>query len=54
MKLLKLVPANTQIPFLRFARMAVYGSIAAFIGSIILFFAVGLNLGIDFRGGTLI
>ncbi|MEM8689117.1 MAG: protein translocase subunit SecF [Pseudomonadota bacterium] len=54
MKLLKLVPANTQIPFLRYARMAVYASIAAFIGSIILFFAVGLNLGIDFRGGTLI
>ncbi len=54
MKLLKLVPANTQIPFLRFARMAVFASIAAFIGSIILFFAVGLNLGIDFRGGTLI
>lgn len=54
MKLLKLVPANTQIPFLRFARVAVYASIAAFLGSIILFFAVGLNLGIDFRGGTLI
>ena len=54
MKLLKLVPADTQIPFLRFARVAVYVSIAAFIGSIILFFAVGLNLGIDFRGGTLI
>lgn len=54
MKLLKLVPADTNVPFLRFARMAVFASIAAFLGSIILFFAVGLNLGIDFRGGTLI
>ncbi len=54
MKLLKLVPADTKVPFLRFARIAVYASIAAFVGSIILFFAVGLNLGIDFRGGTLI
>ena len=54
MKLLKLVPADTKIPFLKFARAAVIASIAAFLGSIILFFAVGLNLGIDFRGGTLI
>lgn len=54
MKLLKLVPADTKVPFLRFARMAVIASIAAFIGSILLFFTVGLNLGIDFRGGTLI
>ena len=54
MKLLKLVPADTKVPFLKFARVAVFVSIAAFVGSIILFFAVGLNLGIDFRGGTLI
>ena len=54
MKLLKLVPADTKIPFLKFARAAVIASIAAFLGSIVLFFAVGLNLGIDFRGGTLI
>lgn len=54
MKLLKLVPADTKVPFLRFARMAVIASIAAFLGSIVLFFTVGLNLGIDFRGGTLI
>ncbi len=54
MKLLKLVPADTNVPFLKFARVAVFASVAAFLGSIILFFAVGLNLGIDFRGGTLI
>ncbi len=54
MKLLRLVPADTKVPFLKFARAAVFVSIAAFVGSFILFFAVGLNLGIDFRGGTLI
>ncbi len=54
MKLLKLVPADTKIPFLKFARVALYFSAAAFVASIVLFFAVGLNLGIDFRGGTLI
>ncbi len=54
MKLLKLVPADTKIPFYKFFRMAIYGSAAAFLASIVLFFAAGLNLGIDFRGGTLI
>ncbi|MEM7427008.1 MAG: protein translocase subunit SecF [Pseudomonadota bacterium] len=54
MKLLRLVPPNTKVPFLRFARMALYGSAVAFVASFVLFFAVGLNLGIDFRGGTLI
>ncbi len=54
MKLLRLVPPNTKIPFLKYARAAMIGSIIAFFASIVLFFAVGLNLGIDFRGGTLI
>ena len=54
MKLLKLVPPDTKIPFLKFARVAMIGSVVAFLTSIVLFFAVGLNLGIDFRGGTLI
>ena len=54
MKLLRLVPPNTKVPFLKYARAAMIGSIVAFLASIVLFFAVGLNLGIDFRGGTLI
>ncbi|MCP5076155.1 MAG: protein translocase subunit SecF [Rhodobacteraceae bacterium] len=54
MKLLKLVPADTKVPFLKFARVAIFISVATFLGSVILFFTVGLNLGIDFRGGTLI
>ncbi len=54
MKLLRLVPANTKVRFIGFARIAMMVSIGAFLGSIVLFFAIGLNLGIDFRGGTLI
>ena len=54
MKLLKLVPADTKVPFYKFFRVAIYASAAAFVGSLLLFFVVSLNLGIDFRGGTLI
>ena len=45
MKLLRLVPANTKFPFLKYARIAMIGSCLAFLASIALFFTVGLNLG---------
>lgn len=50
----RFVPSETKIPFLGFRKIAMFGSIIAVIASIGLFFAVGLNYGIDFRGGTLI
>lgn len=50
----RFVPSETRIPFLGFRKFAMFGSIIAVIASIGLFFAVGLNYGIDFRGGTLI
>ena len=51
---LKLVPSTPSIHFLKFIPAAALASITAVVASIILFFVVGLNLGIDFRGGILI
>ena len=51
---LRLVPAETNINFFRFARITFGASILAVIASIVLFLTMGLNFGIDFRGGTTI
>ena len=51
---LKLVPSTPSIHFLKFIPAAALASITAVVASIVLFFVVGLNLGIDFRGGILI
>jgi preprotein translocase SecF subunit len=54
LKPLTFVPADTNIPFMTVARPAFVVSGAAVVASIVMFFVLGLNLGIDFRGGTLI
>ena len=54
MKTLKLVPAKTEIGFVPHRNLAMGLSALLILGSIIAFFANGLNFGIDFRGGTLI
>ena len=54
MRLLRLVPDDTKIPFMRVRSVCFPFSALLAIGSLILFFTVGLNFGIDFRGGTLI
>jgi preprotein translocase SecF subunit len=51
---LKLVPDNTKIPFMRIRTLAFALSGALGVLSIVLLFVMGLNFGIDFRGGTLI
>ncbi len=51
---LRLVPAETNFDFFRFRFITTGVSIAAMIVSIILWLTVGLNFGIDFRGGTTI
>ena len=51
---LKLVPAETNWKFFKYSRVSVGASGAAFIVSILLVLFVGLNFGIDFRGGTTI
>ncbi len=52
--LLKIVPANTAIPFLRFRMVGLVFSVILVLGSIGSFLGMGLNTGIDFRGGFLI
>ena len=51
---LKLVPSETNWNFFRFWRLTFGASVAAMVGSVALFFLMGLNLGIDFLGGTTI
>lgn len=51
MRLLKLVPDNTNIHFLKW-RVPFYSvSVVLILASIALVFAKGLNLGVDFVGG---
>lgn len=51
---LKLVPDNTHLPFMGLRKFAFGLSGGLAILSIVLLFVLGLNFGIDFRGGTLI
>jgi len=52
--LLKLVSDTTKIPFMAFKKIAAAISIIGIIASIVSLFVFGLNLGIDFKGGTLL
>ncbi|WP_108260267.1 protein translocase subunit SecF [Mangrovicoccus ximenensis] len=51
---LRLVPQETNWDFFRFTKVFFAFSGAAMIASVLMFFAMGLNFGIDFRGGTTI
>ena len=51
---IRLVPAKTNVGFMRWHRTAFMGSAVAAVVSIVLLAIVGLNFGIDFRGGILI
>ncbi|MCA1296952.1 protein translocase subunit SecF [Stappia indica] len=50
--LLRLIPDNTQIRFMRLRTISYPLTIVLILASIGLFFSVGLNFGIDFKGGT--
>jgi preprotein translocase subunit SecF len=54
MKLLKLIPDNTNIKFLRWSTPFYTISILLIVASIALVFTRGLNLGVDFIGGQMI
>lgn len=54
MKLLRIVPDNTNLPFMVWRRITFPLSAALTLLAVTLFLTVGLNFGIDFRGGTLI
>ena len=52
--LLKLVPQNTNVPFVNMRKFAYVLSLLMVIASFGLYFTKGLNFGIDFKGGFLI
>jgi preprotein translocase subunit SecF len=54
MRLLRIVPDNTRFKIVRFRRFSYPFSAAYSLLVLFLFLTVGLNFGIDFRGGTLI
>ena len=54
MRLVSLIPTGTRIDFMRWRRLAGMSSIALTVLSAVLFLGVGLNYGIDFRGGILV
>ena len=51
---LKLVPSETKIDFFKISTITLGASVLAMVLSVFLFFSMGLNLGIDFKGGTTI
>src|SRR6266404_5180363 len=53
-RLLRIVPDNTNFDFIRFRRVSFPISAVLSILAIVLYFTHGLNFGIDFIGGTLI
>jgi preprotein translocase subunit SecF len=54
MRLLKLIPDNTNIDFMRWRNVALAISIAVTLASVALVAVRGLNLGVDFVGGQMI
>ncbi len=54
LKPIKLVPDNTNIKFMAWSRVAIIASTIAILISIAGAVILGLNFGIDFKGGTLI
>jgi preprotein translocase subunit SecF len=54
MRPLKLVPDNTNVPFLRYRFVALILSIVLILGSGVLVATRGLNLGVDFVGGQML
>ena len=54
MRRLRLVPQHTNIDFFKYWKLFVGGSLTLMVASVVLLFTVGLNVGIDFLGGTTI
>jgi len=52
--LIRYIPKQTNFKFVRFARLAAFISVILVIGSLISLFTRGLNLGVDFKGGTIL
>jgi len=54
MRLLRIVPDDTKFDFIRFRRISFPISAFLSIVALVAFFMLGLNFGIDFKGGTLL
>ncbi len=54
MRLLKLIPDNTNVHFLKYQWPTTILSVVLMIGSLVLLFTQGLNQGVDFVGGQMI
>ena len=54
MKPFRLIPDDTKIGFMRLSRYGFFLSGLLCLASILLFFFVGLNVGVDFKGGTVV
>ncbi|MCA0401072.1 MAG: protein translocase subunit SecF [Proteobacteria bacterium] len=52
MKLLRIVPDNTRFGFMRFRRVSFPFSAIGSIVAVVAFLWIGMNVGIDFKGGT--
>ena len=51
---IRFVPDDTKIPFMWLAKFGLPFSVLTMVLSVVAFLTFGLNLGIDFKGGTLI
>lgn len=51
--MLELFHVKKDIPFMRWARSTIFVSVACILASIVLLATKGLNLGVDFTGGTI-
>jgi preprotein translocase subunit SecF len=54
MKPFRLIPDDTKIRFMRLSRYGFFTSGILCLASLLLFFFVGLNVGVDFKGGTVV
>jgi preprotein translocase subunit SecF len=54
MKLLRIIPDGTTFKFMRFRAWSFPFSAVVSIVAIVAFFSIGMNFGIDFKGGTVI
>ncbi len=52
LQLFRFVPDNTNVPFIAWRKIAITFSVIAGLASVGLFATQGLNLGIDFKGGS--
>ena len=50
----KIIPADSNYPFMDYRKKFIIGSLILILSSVLLLTFKGLNLGIDFKGGTLI